>query len=72
MMSAPGEYVRAVAVVRLDLGHLELEPELAVKVVEVLPDEESAAAEAARLNQTNRDKNSKYIIQATRWYPRGR
>lgn len=68
----PREYIRAFAVVRVDLDLLEKQPELSVKVVKVLPDEESAVAEVARLNQLNGDKGSKYLVNATRWYPQER
>lgn len=70
--AVPKDYVRAFAIARVDLAQLGIEPELSIKVVEVLPDEESADAEAARLNQLNQGKGSKYLIQATRWYPKGR
>lgn len=71
-MPVSGDHVRAFAVVRLDLAQLGIEPELSVKVVEVLPDEDSAAAEVRRLNEINEPNGSKYFIQATRWYPHGR
>lgn len=68
----PGSHVQVFAVIRLDLFSIEVEPELSVKVVEVLPSEETVAAEAARLNEINQDKRAKYVIQATHWYPQGR
>lgn len=71
-MPASSDHVAAFAVVRLDLFSLQDEPELSVKVVEVLPDHDSAVAEAARLNQLNHGKQARYLAQATRWYPNGR
>ena len=71
-MPAGSDHVPAFAVIRLDLDSLQAEPELSVKVVEVLPDHDSAVAEAARLNQLNHDKPARYLAQATRWYPAGR
>lgn len=70
--AVPRDYVRAFAVVRIDLDLLAMQPELSVKVVKVLPDEEAAVAEVARLNQLNGGKKSNYFLNATRWYPRGR
>jgi hypothetical protein len=71
-MPADDDHIPAFAVIRLDLFSLQAEPELSVKVVEVLPDHDSAAAEAARLNQLNQGKATTYLTQATRWYPYGR
>jgi hypothetical protein len=60
------DHTQVFAVVRLDLHTLQMEPELSVRVVEVLPDYDSAAAEAARLSQLNQGKGAKYLPQATR------
>jgi hypothetical protein len=68
-MPAGGDHIPVFAVIRLDLFSLQAEPEPSVKVVEVLPDHDSAAAEAARLNQLRQGKATTYLTQATRWYP---
>jgi hypothetical protein len=71
-MSGGREHIQVFAVIRLDLFSLHEQPELSVKVVEVLPDWPSAEAEAARLGQVNEGKQVKYLAQSTRWYPSGR
>jgi len=71
-MPADTNYIPVGAVVRLDLFSIRDQPELSVKVVEVLPDYESAAAESAHLNQLNQGKGCIYLPQGTRWYPNGR
>lgn len=61
------------AVVRFDgfIGQ-EVPPELALTIKEVLPTLEEAQREARRLNDLVTDKNIKYFVQATRWFPAGR
>lgn len=55
------------AVVRLDHQLLNLEPELAFKVVAVFEDEAAANADATRLNDVNSEKGAKYVVQSSRW-----
>ena len=66
------DHIQVFAVVRLDLPTLQTDPALSVKIVEVLPDEQSAAREADRLNTLNEHKGARYLMQSTHWYPLGR
>jgi len=58
------------AVLRLELNVAD--PDLAVAIKEIVPSLQEAEAEVERLNRINADKNCRYILRATRYYPDGR
>ena len=62
--------IQVYAVIRIETGLSD--PVSEITVTEILPNLELAEAEVARLNRVTSDKGSRYVWQATRYYPGGR
>jgi hypothetical protein len=63
---------RLFVIVRFDSSLTAQDLQLLFTAVEILPDEDSAVREAARLNALNGHKGQRYSVQSAKWYPEGR